>query len=79
MYNLGKKFKNIYFSKREAECMVHLLKAKSVRGVAKLLSLSPRTVEFYLKNMKRKLNCNTKFELIDLVAKSEFLDNIDFE
>ncbi len=78
MYRLGEKFKNIHFSKREAECMVHLLKGKSVRGVAKLLGLSPRTVEFYVVNMKNKVNCRTKFELVELVMDSDFLGGVDF-
>jgi DNA-binding CsgD family transcriptional regulator len=78
MYQLGEKFKNIHFSKREAECMVHLLKGKSIRGAAKLLGLSPRTVEFYVANMKNKVNCRTKFELVELVMDSDFLGGIDF-
>jgi len=29
--------------------------------------------------MKKKLGCGTKFELIDLVAESDFAKNVDFE
>ena len=78
MYRLGEKFEDIYFTKREAECMVQLLRGKSVRAAAETLKLSPRTVEFYLKNMKKKLKCRTKYELIDLVLGSEFVNNVDF-
>lgn len=77
-YGLGLKYGDIYFTKREAECMVLLLKGKTIDGVAKLLQLSPRTVEYYVKNMKAKIGCRTKFELIDLVHDSDFLKNIDF-
>ena len=77
-YSLGDKYGAIYFTKREAECMVLLLKGKTINSVASLLRLSPRTVEYYIKNMKAKLGCRTKFELIDKVYASEFLDNIDF-
>lgn len=73
MYKLGKKFKNVHFSRREAECMAQLLRGRSIRGTAKKLDLSHRTVEFYVKNMKRKLNCNTKYELIALVVDTDFL------
>lgn len=73
MYGLGEKFKDVYFTKREADCMTRLLRGKTIEGVAKELDLSPRTVEFYIKNMKKKLNCKTKFELIDLVLESDFL------
>ena len=78
MYKLGDKFKNIYFTEREAECMVYLLRGKSIRNVAGILHLSPRTVEFYVKKMKKKLECGTKFELIDKVAETDFLKNVDF-
>lgn len=76
-YNLGPKYNSTYFTQREAECMVLLLQGKTVNRIADLLNLSPRTVEFYLKNMKTKLGCRTKFELIELVLESDFLKNID--
>jgi DNA-binding CsgD family transcriptional regulator len=77
-YKLGEKYGDIYFTRREAECMVWLLKGKTINRVASELKLSPRTVEFYLKNMKAKLRCRTKFELIDLIHESEFLSQVDF-
>jgi DNA-binding CsgD family transcriptional regulator len=78
MYKLGGKFNDIYFTRREAECMVQLLNGKTMRNAAKVLDLSVRTVEFYVKNMYKKLNCRTKIELIDLVMQSDFLNSIDF-
>ena len=78
VYSLGNHYGDIYFTKREAECMVWLLRGKTVNGVATLLKLSPRTVEYYLKNMKAKLRCRTKFELIDRVYESDFMKNVDF-
>lgn len=44
VYGLGAKYGNMYFTKREAECMVWLLKGKTINSVATLLKLSPRTV-----------------------------------
>ena len=78
VYKLGGRFKNIHFSRREAECMVEFLRGKKVNMVAEILSLSPRTIEFYLKNMKNKLGCKTKYELINLVINSDFLQEVDF-
>ena len=77
-YKLGSNYGNIYFTKREAQCMVFVLKGKTINGVARALNLSPRTVEYYLKNMKIKLGCRTKSELIELVYASEFMKNVDF-
>ena len=78
-YGLGGKYGTAYFTRREAECMVLLLKGKTINSVADRLKLSPRTVEYYVKNMKSKLGCRTKFELIDMVYASDFLKNVDFE
>ncbi|EKD45945.1 MAG: LuxR family regulatory protein [uncultured bacterium] len=77
-YGLGIKYGNTYFTRREAECMALLLKGKTINSVASILNLSPRTVEYYIKNMKSKLGCRTKFELVDLVYASEFMKNVDF-
>lgn len=78
IYKLGAKYGDMYFTKREAECMVWLLRGKTMNGIAAILQLSPRTVEYYIKNMKIKVGCRTKFELIDLVYASEFVKNVDF-
>jgi len=72
-YDLGPKYDGVYFTKREAECMTLLLKGKTINKTAVILNLSPRTIEFYLKNMKAKLGCRTKFELVELVLESDFL------
>ena len=78
-YELGSQYGKIYFTKREAECMMWLLRGKTINSVAALLKLSPRTVEYYVKNMKTKVGCRTKFELIDLVYASEFMKNVGSE
>jgi DNA-binding CsgD family transcriptional regulator len=78
-YGLGAKYGNMYFTKREAECMTWLLKGKTINSIATILNLSPRTVEYYVKNMKAKIGCRTKFELIDLVYASEFMKSVNFQ
>lgn len=77
-YYLQEGREGVYFTRREAECMVHCMHGKTIPGAAESLGLSPRTVEFYLKNMKVKLNCRTKSQLIEKVTKSYFLKNVDF-
>jgi DNA-binding CsgD family transcriptional regulator len=74
-YSLGAKFAGIHFSQRESDCMLQMLRGKSIDGIAKHTNLSPRTVEYYMKNIKKKVGCRTKFELIELVIESEFLNN----
>jgi DNA-binding CsgD family transcriptional regulator len=75
---LGINYKNVYFTNREAEVMVQLLQGKTLGAAATILNLSPRTIEFYVKNMKSKLACRTKSELIGKVFASDFVKNVDF-
>jgi DNA-binding CsgD family transcriptional regulator len=76
-YLLGDKYPGVALTQREAECMVQFLKGKTVNKTALALQLSPRTVEFYLKNMKRKLNCQTKSELIGKIVETDFMKLVD--
>jgi len=58
------KNQSITLSKRQLDCLFHLVKGHTVRQIATLLSLSAKTVEHYLETCKDKLNCLTKSELI---------------
>ncbi len=71
-YFLGEPYRNIYFTGREAEVMLQLMQGKTLQAAADALKLSPRTIEFYVKNMKTKLACRTKSELIGKVFASDF-------
>lgn len=60
----------IYFSKQEIKCLRLLVTGKTIKLIGQQMSLSPRTVESYLENIKRKLNVKTKSELIEKVIQS---------
>lgn len=51
-------------STREKECLRLCIEGESARSIAHNLSLSRRTVESYLDNIKVKMNCYSKSELI---------------
>lgn len=74
--SLGPKYNNKYFTRRETECMICLIEGKTFKAIASTLKISIRTVEHYVKNMKKKVGCRTKYELIDLVRASEFVKNV---
>ena len=57
----------ITLTARELACAKLLLQGKSARLIAEALFLSPRTVETHLKNLKEKLQCHTKTELISKI------------
>lgn len=63
----GKKWDGIYFSAREMEVIHWIVRGKTIREIAGILSLSPRTVESYFATVKRKANVYTKSELIEKV------------
>ena len=77
-YKLGKACKNSYFTEREAECMYWMLKGRTIARIAEELKISPRTVEFYIKHMKTKLGCKSKFALVDLMHEIDFFRKFDF-
>lgn len=78
-YSLGARYGDVYFTRREAECMVWLLEGKKLEDIAMILGLSIRTVEYYIKNMKAKVGCRSKFNLIDLVRASDFIEEFNFQ
>ncbi len=51
-------------TEREAQCLYHLSEGKSAKETAKLINVSQRTVEFHLNNIKEKVGCRTKIELL---------------
>jgi DNA-binding CsgD family transcriptional regulator len=62
--------RGIHISVRERDCLIYLLGGKTIKETAKLLQLSPRTVEEYLKRLKQKAGCKYKRELLALLAKN---------
>jgi DNA-binding CsgD family transcriptional regulator len=74
-YTLGEPMPSIYFTQREAECVMQILQGKTMNETGEILHLSPRTVEYYLGKIKRKLNCKKKREIIKLVTDTDFVKN----
>ena len=77
MYYFDPPYQSVHFTRREAQCMVHFLQGKTVAETAKELTLSPRTVEYYVKNMRQKMHCKTKHDLIDTVRRTAFVQDAD--
>lgn len=58
---------NIYFTKRESQCLQLLITGKTAKMIGNFLSISPRTAEQYIHSLKAKLNVHSKSELIEKV------------
>lgn len=67
-FYLGDDFPGVYFTRREVECLIELSKGKTINKAAVALDISNRTVEFYVKKMREKLNCGSKPELLEKAA-----------
>lgn len=72
-YYLDPPFEKAYLTEREAFCMARLLRNKTYAEIAQELHISPRTVEFYTNNMKAKLSCFSKSDLIRRIGQTNFL------
>lgn len=73
---LGPEFPGIYLTAREEECAIFLMQGSSLKEIAKSLGLSPRTIEFYFKNIKNKLNCRTKFQMMRALIVTTWYRNL---
>lgn len=71
--NIRQKNQFSQLSKREYECLYWIAKNKTAKQIAKILSLSPRTTEFYISNLKNKLACHSKLELIEFAMKNSII------
>lgn len=72
-YPLGQSFPGVCFTQREAQVAFHFTQGLTMTKIAEVLALSPRTVEFYVNNMRSKLKCRSKSELVEKIMQSEFL------
>lgn len=58
------KYLNSHLTQRQKDCIFYLTKGMTIKQIAKKLNLAPKTIEHYLKNIRTKLNCKTRAELI---------------
>jgi len=54
-----------YLTRREYDVLKNLLKGYTAKKIAKNLLLSPRTIEGYIENLKTKLQCSSKYHIIE--------------
>lgn len=58
----------ITISLRELDCLRYLTKNYTFKEIGKYLALSPRTVETYINNLKDKLGCEKRSQLIEVAT-----------
>ncbi len=55
-------------SPREIQCIEFILMGYSCKSIANKLNLSPRTIEFYLQNCKRKMRISNNQQISDIFS-----------
>lgn len=70
--NLNSFLRKNDFSLREMDCIQYLLMGKTAREIANNLCVSTRTIEARLANMKSKLGCKTRSQLVSYLIENGF-------
>jgi DNA-binding CsgD family transcriptional regulator len=73
---LSTKFSGLQLTDRQSEVLFYLLRGKTVKQIALLLKISPRTVDEHLEQLRYKFNASNKNELIDKAISAGFLNTI---
>lgn len=68
-YYLTGKYKAVHLSKRQIDCISYLAHGFTIKEIANKMSLSPKTVEHHLENIKSKFDCYRKSQIIDIFLK----------
>lgn len=64
---------NMQLTNQEIKCLDLIVRGKTSKMIGKILNISYRTVETHMQNIKRKLNVQSKAELIDFTFNQCFI------
>lgn len=78
-YSLSSHHCPLPLTQKQQICLFWLIRGKSLKEIAKILKLSPRTIECHLDTIKIKLHCQYKSEIIEKAIDSGFLHYVPFE
>jgi DNA-binding CsgD family transcriptional regulator len=62
-------------TQRQLDCLYGLVQGMTMKEIALLHRLSPKTVEHYLDRIKFKLQCKSRSELISKALKLSYIKN----
>ncbi len=78
IFEFNSQIQSYALTPRESECLFHLLRGRTTKTIARILSVSPCTIAFHLKNLKSKFNCHSKSRLISKAIEKGFLEKTLF-
>ena len=56
---------NYFLTDRQLECLFFLVRGKTSKNIARILNLSSRTIEGYINDIKLKMHCSSKNQIIE--------------
>src|SRR3990167_10452859 len=65
-YYVGESHPGVYLTRRELDISILLVQGKRCKEIGRDLLLSPRSIEYYILNMRLKFNCSKKKILIEM-------------
>jgi len=71
-----KAINDIAFTRREIDMIACILSGRSVKKIASILSISPKTVENHIHNIMLKFGCRSQESIIDHVEQSQQYENL---
>ena len=75
--HLNGEFAGVFLTNREVECVKPLIAGCSYKQIARLLNISPRTVESRLEQLRNKLGCYKKKDLIDTLTHKDIQNSLN--
>jgi len=67
----SRKINKILFTIREIDVISCLIHGRSIKKIALLLAISPKTVEVHIRNLMLKIGCHSREKIIDFIESSE--------
>ncbi|CDZ78385.1 DNA-binding transcriptional activator UhpA [Legionella massiliensis] len=75
-YTIARQYGEYNLNKRETESLFYLMRGYTAKEIAQRLGLSPKTIEYHIEQLKNKLGCSKKSELVEKSIDLGFLYNI---
>ncbi len=72
-FYLGNAYLGIYLTQQEARCLYYFLQGMTTIETSAAMGISTITVHFYSCNIRSKIPCSSRKELLELVTKTDFI------
>ncbi len=75
-YYLSGKYRDVYLTSKEAQCIYWLIEGKSADEIAMIEGNSIKTINRHLENVRIKLNCYKQTQLVKIILESGIMGSL---